>query len=202
MLRGRVLARLLIPAFGAVAIQTVAAEEPAAPPPPPAKSIHEWRMTPEQAAAASAEATPTAPAKSIREWRTTAAPAPAPCPMTAPIANLAAAPAARPSSKSAAAPTSPITISLKSTLRQGSLVVMLDDVPVFNEKFQKPLLIISQTTTWDPLQIKAGTHRLTAKVYGKKKTYFSKSYDLEVSTKGAALRFVMQGDKLTVALGS
>ena len=79
---------------------------------------------------------------------------------------------------------------------------MLDDVPVFNEKFQKPLLVISQTTTWDPLRIAPGTHRLTAKVLGTKKTYISKSYDLEVSTKGAALRFVMQGDKLTVALGS
>ena len=100
-------------------------------------------------------------------------------------------------------PTSPITISIKSTLRQGSLVVMLDDVPVFNEKFQKPLLIISQTSTWDPLQVPAGAHRLTAKVLGTKKTYFSKTYDLYVSpTKGSALRFVMQGGKLTVALAS
>jgi hypothetical protein len=88
-------------------------------------------------------------------------------------------------------------------LRQGNLVVLLDDVPVFNERFQKPLLIISQTTIWDPVQVAAGTHRLTAKVYGTKKTFFSKSYDLYVSpTKGAALRFVMQGDKLTVALAS
>ena len=48
-----------------------------------------------------------------------------------------------------------------------------------------------------------GTHRLSAKVYGAKKTYFSKLYDLEVSrTKGNKLRFVLQGDKLTVELAS
>ena len=100
-------------------------------------------------------------------------------------------------------PTSPITISIKSTMRQGNLVVMLDDVPIFNEKFQKPFLVISQTSTWDPLNVPAGAHRLTAKVHGTKKTYFSKAYDLYVSpTKGSALRFVMQGDKLTVALAS
>lgn len=80
---------------------------------------------------------------------------------------------------------------------------MFDDVPIFNEKFQKPLLLISQTTTWDPLQVAAGDHRLSAKVYGSKKTYFSKLYDLHVgSTGGRKLRFVMQGDKLTVDLAS
>jgi hypothetical protein len=118
--------------------------------------------------------------------------------MASPLANMPAPPAVN-----AAVPTSTITISFKSTLREGNLVVVLDDAPIFNEKFQKPLLIISQTTTWNPLQVAAGAHRLTAKVYGTKKTYFSKSYDLYVSpTKGAALRFVMQGDKLTVALAS
>ena len=204
MLRTRVLARVLVPVLGAMAIQ--AAEEPAAPPPPPAKSIREWRMTPEQAAAASAEAAPAVPAKSIREWRTPQSTATAPCPMAAPIASVSATPATNPPAKpaaSAAARKSPITISIKSTMRQGNLVVMLDGVPVFSEKFTKPLLIISQTTTWDPLQVAPGNHRLTAKVLGTKKTYFSKDYDLYVSpTKGSTLRFVMQGDKLTVALAS
>jgi len=80
---------------------------------------------------------------------------------------------------------------------------MLDDVPIFNEKFQKPVLLISQTTTWDPVQIPAGQHRLSAKVYGTKKTYLSARYDLNVSrTKASALRFVMRGDKLTVELAS
>ena len=103
----------------------------------------------------------------------------------------------------ATTPKSPITISISSTLREGSLVILLDDVPVFNEKFQKPVLLISQTTTWDPLQVAAGKHRLSAKVYGAKKTYFSKLYDLEVSrTKKNGLRFVLQGDKLTIELVS
>ena len=98
---------------------------------------------------------------------------------------------------------SPITISLTSTMRHGNLVVLLDDVPVFNEEFQKPVLIISQTTTWDPLQVTAGKHKLIAKVYGTKKTYLSATYDLNVSrTKGSELRFLMKGDKLTVEVVS
>jgi len=104
---------------------------------------------------------------------------------------------------SATGPKSPLTFSLTSSLREGNLVVELDEVPIFNEKFQKPLLLISQTTTWDPLQVPSGKHRLSAKVYGSKKTYFSKVYDLQVSrTKGSTLRFVMRGDKLTVELAS
>ena len=191
MSRTRMLARLSVLALGAVAIQALVAEEPATTT-PPATSIREWRTTPGATAAA-----PTAPATSIREWRTTAAPAPGPCPMTAPTATPPA------TAKNVAVTKTPITISLKSTLREGSLVVVLDDVAVFNEKFRKPLLIVSQTTQWDPLQVPAGTHRLTAKVIGAKKTYFSKSYDLYVSpTKGSQLRFAMQGDKLTVTLGS
>jgi hypothetical protein len=88
-------------------------------------------------------------------------------------------------------------------LRQGNLVVVLDDVPIFNEKFSKPLLLISQTTTWDPLHVAPGKHRLSAKVYGAKKTYYSAVYDLVVSrTKASELRFVMEGDKLKVALAS
>lgn len=136
----------------------------------------------------------TPPAKSIREWKPTPIAAPAANPCTTQTASPATKPAV-----SAAAPTFPITISITSTLRQGNLVVMLDDVPIFNEKFQKPVLLISQTTTWDAVQIPAGQHRLSAKVYGAKKTYLSALYDLNVSrTKASALRFVMRGDKLTV----
>jgi hypothetical protein len=78
--------------------------------------------------------------------------------------------------------------------------VLLDGVPVFNEEFKKPVLLISQTTTWDPLQVAAGKHRLTAKVYDTKgKTYLSGVYNLEVSrTKGIELLFKMKGDRLTV----
>ena len=106
-----------------------------------------------------------------------------------------ARPAARSSVKK-----SPITFSITSRIRHGNLVVMLDGVPVFNEEFKKPALLISQTTTWDPLPVSAGKHRLTAKVYDTKgKTYLSGIYNLEVSrTKGIELRIKMKGDTLTV----
>jgi hypothetical protein len=94
---------------------------------------------------------------------------------------------------------SSITISLKTTMRQGRLVVLIDDVPVFAEDFQKPALAVSQTTTWDPLHVTPGKHRLSARVQGTKKTYHSATYDLNVSrTKASELRFLMKGDKLTV----
>ncbi|MCM3877498.1 MAG: hypothetical protein NEA02_13920 [Thermoanaerobaculia bacterium] len=98
-------------------------------------------------------------------------------------------------------PKSPITISITSSIRHGNLVVFLDGKPVFNEEFQKPLLFISLTTTWDPpLQVTAGKHTFAAKVYGKEgKTYLSGTYDLDVSpTKGIELRVRVKGDKLTV----
>lgn len=116
-----------------------------------------------------------------------------------PSHRSAANPAAKPAGRSAV-PKSPITISITSWIRQGNLVVSLDGVPVFNEEFQKPFFVISQTTTWDPLQVTAGAHRLTAKVSGKNgKTYLSGIYDLEVSrTKGIELRFRMKGDRLIV----
>jgi len=85
-------------------------------------------------------------------------------------------------------------------MRHGNLVVMLDGVPVFNEEFQKPLLIISQTTTWDPVQVSAGKHKLTAKVYGTKdRTFVSDVYKLDVSgDKGFELRFRIENEKVTV----
>ena len=97
---------------------------------------------------------------------------------------------------------SPITISITSSIRRGNLVVSLDGVPVFNEEFQKPFFLISQTTSWDPLQVAPGKHKLTARVVGTKgKTYLSGVYDLDVSrnnTKGLALRIRVKGDGLTV----
>lgn len=200
MVRTTKLACLSASVFGVIAFQALVAGESAAPP-PPAKSIREWKTAPSPATAAS-----TSPAKSIREWRTTPNPAPEPCPTASPMASSPATPAKNaPAGHAAngAAPTKPITISLTSTLRRGSLVVLLDDVPIFNEKFQKPLLAISQTTTWDPLKVRPGAHRLSARVHGTKKTYHSKTYDLQLSsTNGAVLRFVMQGDKLVVDLAS
>ena len=88
----------------------------------------------------------TPPAKSIHEWKSTPAAAPANCLVANPAATpTAVAPAAAAPAKptsSAAGPKSPVTISIKSTLREGDLVVVLDDVPIFNEKFQKPFLVI------------------------------------------------------------
>ena len=109
----------------------------------------------------------------------------------------------KPSTRSAtrtAVPKSPITFSITSRIRHGNLVVLLDGVPVFNEEFQKPALLISQTTTWDPLPVAAGKHKLTAKVYDAKgKTYNSAVYTLNVSrTKGIELRIKMKGSMLTI----
>ena len=183
MFRTKMLARLVISVLVATTGQPLVAGEPVGAT-PPAKSIHEWKSTPVAAPAGCPVANPAAMPSTV-----------------APVAPAATAPA-KPT-LSAAGPKSPVTISIKSTLREGDLVIVLDDVPIFNEKFQKPFLVISQTTTWDPLQVPAGKHTLSAKVYGTKKTYFSATYDLDVSgTKASALRFVMQGDKLTVELAS
>src|SRR5262245_60148351 len=202
MIRKGMLARLAVPMLVATMMEPLMAEEPVGTA-PPATSIAEWKTATVAAPTASAgePVGPTPPAKSIREWRTApVAATPVNCPTTpvaTPVATQTASPAAKPS-VGAAAPQIPITISITSSLREGSLVVILDDVPIFNEKFQKPVLFISRTTTWDPLQVAAGDPRLSAKVYGSKKTYFSKLYDLHVGRTGRALHFVMQGDKLTI----
>ena len=110
------------------------------------------------------------------------------------------APKATPAAKTLGGPKQPITISITSRIGHGNLVVILDNVPVFNEEFKKPPFLISQTTRWDPIQVSPGKHKLTAKVYSTKgKTYLSGVYDLDVSkTKGIELRVKMNGDKLTV----
>lgn len=208
MFRTEMLARLVMPVLVASTLGAVVAGEPVGTT-PLATSIREWNSTPNAAPSANSAATSethgvrepvgtTTPAKSIREWNPTSDAA-----LTAnPCSMLAAVPAAMPAVRTLV-PESPVTISITSTLRQGNLVIMLDDVPIFNEQFQKPFLLISQTTTWDPVRIPAGQHRLAAKVYGTKKTYLSALYDLNVSrTKGSTLRFVMKGDKLTVEVAS
>jgi hypothetical protein len=195
MFRTGMLACLVMALLVATTFETVVAAEPVGAP-PPAKSIREWNPNPTAAPAANPAAPP--PAKSIREWN----PNPTAAPATSPCSMASVGPAAMPA-VGAAVPASPLTISLTSTLREGNLVILIDDVPIFNESFRKPVLLISQTTTWDPVQIPAGQHRLAAKVYGTKKTYLSALYDLTVShTKASALRFVMKGDKLTVQVAS
>jgi hypothetical protein len=199
MFRTRLLARLAIPMLAAAAFQTLVAGEPEGAT-PAATSVRQWKS--DSSSAATPAAAPTM-ARSIREWRSnTSAKIPAAAPCTDPSVMPAAAPAATPAVR-AAVSTSPIAISITSMMRHGKLVVMLDGVPVFTEEFQKPILLISQTTTWDPIQVAAGRHRLSAKVLGAKKTYLSAIYDLDVShTKESELRFLMKGDKLTVEVSS
>ncbi len=205
MLTIKVIARLMTPILVATAWQTLVAEEPApSPAPAPATSIREWHSDPKTTPAAGTTAQ--GPAKSIREWNPTAAAKPAAKPANATAATPVTAPAAAPAptpALSAAVPKSPMTISLTSSLRQGSLVVILDDVPIFKEEFHKSFFLFTQTTKWDPLPVASGKHKLEAAVYGTKKKYFSATYDLDVSrTKASELHFVMQGDKLTIGNGS
>ena len=124
-----------------------------------------------------------------------------------PSQGAATKPAATPAAKKAAKPTasssrakSPITISLKSRMREGNLLVMVDNVPILNEKFNKPLFAISQTTTWDPLQVPVGKHKLTAKIVNANgKTINSGTYDLELSRKqGIELMLRVKSGKLIV----
>ena len=100
----------------------------------------------------------------------------------------------------ATAPTVNVTISLAHRLRRGTLLVLLDGVAVFNEKFAKSKLALVQTTVWDPLKAPVGGHTLTARVTAEDgKTYVSDSYTFEFSREqGVELRFGLKGDSLTV----
>ena len=110
----------------------------------------------------------------------------------------------RPLTKSASAKTlsakNTITISLSHRIREGSLVVTLDGTPIFSEGFTKPIYLISQTTTWDPVEAAVGKHMLAARVQGKNgKAYLSGTYELQLSrSKGIELLIRMKGDKLTI----
>jgi len=97
-------------------------------------------------------------------------------------------------------PTANVTISLKHRLRQGTLIVSLDGVIIFDETFSISKLALFQTTTWDPVNAPAGGHKLSARVNGKNgKTYLSDSYTLEFPRgKGIELRIGFKGDMLTV----
>ena len=99
-----------------------------------------------------------------------------------------------------AVPASNVTISLAHHMRQGSLMVSLDGVPIFDEKFTKSGWAIFQTTVWDPLHAPAGQHTIIAHVTGQDgKTYVSSSYPVEFpSGKGVALRIGLKGDALTI----
>ena len=95
--------------------------------------------------------------------------------------------------------TTKVTISLTHRIRQGTLVVSLDGASIFNEQFSKARFAISQKTTWDPVEVRAGKHTLRAKVIGQDgSTYFSELYTVELPPSETALQIKIKGDKLVV----
>ena len=123
----------------------------------------------------------TAPSQPARV--ATQAPTPAPAPVSAP------------------APDVTVTISVASRLRRGTLVVTLDDKPIFGETFSKSRLALVQTTVWDPLHAPAGAHVIGARVTGEDgKTYAADPTTVTLpGGKAIALRFRLKGDVLTLA---
>jgi len=128
--------------------------------------------------------------------------------LLAPSASTAGSPTRKPTTAKPAtktlAPQSKVSISLSHRIKEGNLIVLLDNRPIFNEVFQKATLAISQTTSWDPISVPAGKHMLTARVNGKNgKTYKSGTYELQLSQKsGIDLIIRMKGDKLVVGPAS
>lgn len=143
---------------------------------------------------------PRQPAKQASERSS----APSTSPSTS-LAPRAAKPGSRPSVTKAASvvppsPTANVTIRFAHRLRRGTLVVFLDGVPIFDERFSKASLALVQTTIWDPLQAPVGGHTLSARVNGEGgKTYVSDSYAIEFSRgRDIELRIALAGDTLTV----
>jgi serine/threonine-protein kinase len=127
-------------------------------------------------------------------------PEPAPSHAAAKPAAIASSAPAKAQAPVRQLPAANVTISLAHRMRQGTLVVSLDGVPIFDEKFTKSKLAIFQTTVWDPLHAPAGEHAIIARVTGQDgKTYVSDSYSVAFpSGKGIALRIGLKGDALTV----
>ncbi len=97
-------------------------------------------------------------------------------------------------------PTAKLTISLTHRVRNGTLAVTLDGRAIFNERFSKARLAIAQTTTWDPVQVTAGSHRISAKLTAEDgSTYVSGVSAIELPRAGeTTLRIKVKGDKLVV----
>ena len=101
-------------------------------------------------------------------------------------------------------PMANVTISLAHRVRGGTLIVSLDGVPIFTERFSTSKMALIQTTTWDPLRAPAGGHKLRAKVTGDNgKTYLSEPYSIElVRAKANGLRISFKGDALAIKQSS
>jgi serine/threonine-protein kinase len=99
-----------------------------------------------------------------------------------------------------AVPPSGVAVSLSHRIRNGTLVVELDGVPVFNERFTKDKLAISQTTSWDAFRAPSGKHKLKASVMTEDgKTYLSDLHIVDLpGAKNAIVRIGFKGDKLTI----
>jgi hypothetical protein len=148
------------------------------------------------------DGTPTAPVpQNTPEPARAAAPAPAPPRATSPSRPT-------PPAKSRAAATAPkpvvatanATISLTHRIREGTLIISMDGVSIFKERFSKEKLALLQTTTWDPFLIAAGRHTLRAQVIAAGGAVYS-SDDLPVhleKSQDAELRIKFKGDRLVI----
>jgi serine/threonine protein kinase len=107
---------------------------------------------------------------------------------------------AKPPASRPPVPMANVTISLAHRVRGGTLVVSLDGVPIFMERFSTPKMALIQTTTWDPLRAPAGEHKLKARVTGDNgKTYVSEAYPIElVRAEATKLRISFKGDTLAI----
>ena len=134
---------------------------------------------PQAAPAIAAAAAPTRPAATPSR-----APAPAPAPPAAKVV----------------VPTTKLAISLTHRIRRGTLVVSVDGARVFSEDFSKAKLAISQTTTWDPVDVPVGTHKIRARVRAEDgTTYVSDLTTFELARgRELPLRIRFKDEKLTL----
>ena len=149
-----------------------------------------------------------APSAGDRAEATAAVPAVAPASTPAPASTVprgstaapAPSPTAAPQPAPAPVPTTKLTISLSHRMRRGTLSLSIDGARIFNEEFVKPRLVILQTTTWDPVNVSAGTHKLRARVRGEDGTvYLSPPQAVEVPReRGLEVRVRFKGDSLVI----
>ena len=157
------------------------------------------------AGAQPAEATAATPAKPTAAQAAKPTASQTAKPAATQTAKPAAAQPAKPSASAPAParmamPPSRVAVSLSHRIRNGTLVVELDGVPVFNERFTKDKFAISQTTSWDEFRAPSGKHELKASVRAENgKTYLSDLHIVDLPrARSAVVRIGFKGDKLTI----